>query len=131
MRATLLLLMAVALAGGVYSWASKREPALQPDDPRLLTGEKGIVMLAAEWCGYCRQQQKDFERAGVRYRVLDVDEQDGQRAANALGTRGVPVTVVGQQVIHGYDTAALDASLAPLGYDVFYNTRIDFFAEDH
>ena len=39
------------------------------DDPRLQTGESGIVMLAAEWCGYCRKQQKDFELAGVRYRV--------------------------------------------------------------
>ena len=119
MRLILSLLLLLGAAGGAYAWWSQGEAEMHVDDPRQQTGETGIVMLAAEWCGYCRKQQKDFELAGVRYRVLDVDQEEGQRAANALGTRGVPVTVVGQQVIRGYDTAALDKSLAPLGYDVF------------
>ena len=119
MRSILLLLLLLGATGGAYSWWSQRTPELHADDPRLQTGDSGIIMLAAEWCGYCSKQQKDFELAGVRYRVLDVDQEEGQRAATALGTRGVPVTVVGQQVIRGYDTAALDKSLAPLGYDVF------------
>ena len=119
MRRILSLLLLLGAAGCAYGWWWQRTSELHADDPRLQTGESGIVMLAAEWCGYCRKQQKDFELAGVRYRVLDVDQEEGQRAASALGTRGVPVTVVGQQVIHGYDTAALDKSLAPLGYDVF------------
>ena len=113
-------LLIVGLAGGLYAWWSKdRQPELHPDDPRTATGEAGIVMLAAEWCGYCRKQQGDFERAGVRYRVLDVDQADGDRAMRAIGARGVPVTVVGQGVVRGYDTAALDQRLAPLGYDVY------------
>ena len=115
----LLLVFGAALWSGFSWWQGRGTEALHPDDPRLLTGEKGIVMLAAEWCGYCRKQQKDFEMAGVRYRVLDVDTEEGDRAANALGTRGVPVTVVGQQVIHGYDTASLKQSLTPLGYRVY------------
>lgn len=121
MRAILFLLLAVGVIGGAYSLWTKHgaEPELHVDDPRLKTGETGIIMLAAEWCGYCRKQQRDFERAGVRYRVLDVDQEEGQRAAAALGTRGVPVTVVGQRVIQGYDTGALDKELTPLGYDVF------------
>ena len=119
MRLILPLLMLLGATGGVYAWWSQGVPELHADDPRLQTGESGIVMLAAEWCGYCRKQQKDFELAGVRYRVLDVDQEEGQRAARALGTRGVPVTVIGQQVIRGYDTVALGQGLAPLGYDVF------------
>ena len=114
----LLLLLGGALWSG-FSWWQGREEVMHPDDPRLLTGDKGIIMLAAECCGYCRKQQKDFEMAGVRYRVLDVDTDEGSRAADALGTRSVPVTVVGQQVIHGYNTASLKQSLAPLGYSVY------------
>ncbi|NDK39570.1 glutaredoxin family protein [Pseudoxanthomonas gei] len=116
------LLLMLLLGGAVWaamSWWQGREVTLQADDPRLLTGDKGIVMLAAEWCGYCRQQRKDFELAGVLYRVLDVDTEEGSRAASALGTRGVPVTVVGQQVIEGYDTALLHRNLLPLGYRVY------------
>ena len=92
------LLLVVGIAGGLYAWSRGGQPELHPDDPRLATGEAGIVMLAAEWCGYCRKQQGDFERAGVRYRVLDIDNDDGDRAMRALGARGVPVTVIGQAV---------------------------------
>ncbi len=120
MRAILWLLLLIGAVGGACSWwSSRHEPALHPDDPRLLTGDTRIVMLAAEWCGYCRKLQAEFEREGVRYRVLDVDQEEGDRAAGALGTRGVPVTVIGQDVIHGYDTAAIHSRLKPLGYDVF------------
>ena len=113
-------LLLLGLAGGLYAWWSQgRQPELHPDDPRLTTGEAGIVMLAADWCGYCRKQQGDFERAGARYRVLDVDQAEGDRAMRAIGTRGVPVTIIGQQVIRGYDTPALDQRLTPLGYDVY------------
>ena len=95
MRPILWLMLFLGAAGGVYSLGShlaKREAPLHADDPRLLTGDAKIVMLAADWCGYCRKLQAEFEREGVRYRVLDVDEEEGDRAANALGTRGVPVT---------------------------------------
>lgn len=119
LRTVLWLLLLVGAAGWGHSlWQGRMQP-LHVDDPRLLTGEQGIVMLAAEWCGYCRKQQQDFEMEGVRYRVLDVDTDEGNRAARALGTRNVPVTVVGQQVIHGYDTASLKKTLEPLGYSMY------------
>lgn len=114
------LLLIVGVAGGLYAWKNDSEPsALQPDDPRLQTGDARIVMLAAEWCGYCRKQQKDFELANVRYRVLDVDTREGDRAMQALGARGVPVTVIGQNVVRGYNTVELKQHLTPLGYRVY------------
>ncbi|NZA27643.1 glutaredoxin family protein [Luteimonas sp. SJ-92] len=115
----LMILLVLAGAGAFLHFRSAEAAKLHPDDPRNASGEKGIVMLAAEWCGYCRRQQKDFEPANVRYRVLDIDTAEGDRAMRALGARGVPVTVIGQDVVRGYDTAALDARLAPLGYRVY------------
>ena len=122
MRPILWLMLFLGAAGGVYSLGShlaRREAPLHADDPRLLTGDTKIVMLAADWCGYCRKLQAEFEREGVRYRVLDIDQVEGGRAASALGIRGVPVTIVGQEVIQGYDTATIKSRLKPLGYDVF------------
>jgi glutaredoxin len=132
MRLTWLLLLA-SVAGGVHwmldeerdpgerstPFATQSPETLSPDDPRRLTGDTKIVMIAAEWCGYCRKQQKDFEQAGVRYRVLDYDQAEGEAASRALGTRGVPITVIGQNVVAGYRTSQLDAHLEPLGYDVY------------
>jgi mycoredoxin len=129
----LLLLLIVCVAAGVYSmsgkdrdrsdvaglFASAPPQELSPDDPRRITGDAKIIMIAAEWCGYCRKQQKDFEQAGVRYRVLDYDQAEGKLASKALGTRGVPITVIGQNVVAGYQPEALQAHLKPLGYDVY------------
>jgi glutaredoxin len=130
----LLLLLIVGVAGGVYSMSGKErdrsdvgdlfasapsQEDLSPEDPRRITGDTRIIMIAAEWCGYCRKQQKDFEQAGVRYRVLDYDQVEGKQASNALGTRGVPITVIGQNVVAGYRPDQLDAHLRPLGYDVY------------
>lgn len=57
---------------------------------------------------------KEFlSRAGAAFTVMNVDEDD--RAYDALiahGLRTVPVTVVGDQVIRGYDPAALEQALA-------------------
>ena len=57
---------------------------------------------------------KEFlSRAGATFTVMNVDEDE--RAYDALiarGLRTVPVTVVGDQVIRGYDPAALEQALA-------------------
>ncbi|WP_058835354.1 glutaredoxin family protein [Luteimonas abyssi] len=113
------LLLLLAGVGALVHVQGRAGSALQPDDPRNVTGDDRIVMLAAEWCGYCRKQQQDFARAKVRYRVLDIDTPEGDRALKALGARGVPTTVIGQNVVRGYDTAALDRHLLPLGYRVY------------
>lgn len=114
------VLVVIAVLVGIWKLWPREPDALHPDDPRNTTGDDRIVMLAAEWCGYCRKQQKAFELADVRYRVIDIDTEAGQRAMQALGARGVPTTVLGQDVIYGYDTAGLQQKLEPLGYrDVF------------
>ena len=57
---------------------------------------------------------KEFlSRAGVPYTAHNVDEDD--RAYDelvALGWRTVPVTIIGTQVIKGYDADALEAAIA-------------------
>jgi glutaredoxin len=57
---------------------------------------------------------KEFlSRAGATFTVMNVDEDD--RAYDALlarGLRSVPVAIVGDRVIRGYDPAALEQALA-------------------
>lgn len=115
----LVLLAALTLAGGWMHLRAEAPQTLHPDDPRSATGETGIVMLAAEWCGYCRRQQAEFAAGKVRYRVLDIDTPDGARAMRAIGARGVPVTVIGQNIVRGYDTPMLGKHLQPLGYRIY------------
>jgi mycoredoxin len=57
---------------------------------------------------------KEFlSRAGATFTVMNVDEDE--RAYDALiarGLRTVPVTVIGDRVVRGYDPAALEQALA-------------------
>lgn len=88
-------------------------------DPRRHTGERDIVVLAAEWCGYCEQLRSGLDDAGVSYKLLDVEDgAEGEKAFYALGGRGVPVTVIGQEVVHGYDAPRLTSLLKNLGHEV-------------
>jgi glutaredoxin len=57
---------------------------------------------------------KEFlSRAGATFTVMNVDEDE--RAYDALiarGLRTVPVTIVGDRLVRGFDPAALDQALA-------------------
>lgn len=117
---TLGILLVVAIAAAAFRLLDATPAAaLHADDPRTATGDDRVVMLAAEWCGYCRKLRRDFDRARVAYRLLDIDTPEGARAMQALGARAVPVTVIGQDVVRGYDTHALNERLIPLGYRVY------------
>jgi len=123
---TLGILLVIAIAAAVFrlldpasATAATAETALQADDPRINTGDDRVVMLVAQWCGYCRKLRSDFDGARVAYHLLDIDTPEGARAMQALGARGVPVTVIGQDVVRGYDTRALNERLIPLGYRVY------------
>lgn len=126
MRVTTVLWIALAAAVGIggvklikangFDLFASRPAELKPDDPRHTTGDKRIVMLAADWCGYCEKLRKDFELADVRYSLIDIDTEAGQRAMEAVGARGVPVTIIGQDIVYGYNMDEIKDRMEPLGY---------------
>jgi glutaredoxin len=126
MRVTTVLWIALAAAVGIggvklikangFDLFASRPAELKPDDPRHSTGDKRIVMLAADWCGYCEKLRKDFELANVRYSLIDIDTEAGQRAMEAVGARGVPVTIIGQDIVYGYNMDEIKDRMEPLGY---------------
>ena len=59
---------------------------------------------------------KEFlSRNGIAFTVKNVDEDESAYTELiARGLRTIPVTIVGDQVIRGYDTAALTAAIETL-----------------
>ena len=91
-------------------------------DPRLKTGKNGVVLLSAEWCGYCDALRQDLNKSGVTYRELDVeDNAEGTAAWEALDGNGVPVTVVGQHVVYGYDPDGIRKLMVDAGHRLANN----------
>jgi mycoredoxin len=110
-----LFAFAAALFLVVVYWSGSGSNAAA--DPRNATGDDGIVLLSAEWCGYCERLRNDLDGAGVPFREIDVETTaEGRDAFDALNGRGVPVTVIGQDVVHGYNVSRLQELLQARGH---------------
>jgi glutaredoxin len=85
-----------------------------PDDPRRYTGERGVVLMSAHWCPWCRRLEAELTAGAVPHIVIDVDTAEGGKAWRSLGYQ-VPITVIGQDVITGYNPSLINARLAEAG----------------
>ncbi|MEE4691966.1 glutaredoxin family protein [Pseudomonas alliivorans] len=71
-----------------------------------------VVMYATEWCGYCKQTRRFLDSKGIPYREYDIEKsEEGRKAYEALGGRGIPLIDVNGTLIRGF---APDEILAAL-----------------
>jgi mycoredoxin len=113
MRLWLPVLVVLGLVALVRSGPSQQDVLARLPDAG---NPKRVLMVSAEWCGYCQRQIADFKSAGVGYTVLDFDQHEGRSLVADLGGRGVPLTVIGDEVINGYNRPLLKQQLAAIGY---------------
>lgn len=90
-------------------------------DPVRGNAPRSVIILTTEWCGYCAALRDYLRNNGIPYRELDAEKSvRGVMAFWATRARGVPVTVVGQQVVHGFarrdGTSGIDEALEAAGY---------------
>lgn len=111
-------LFLLALLVAIGFWRAGRSTQAALDGLPGAGDPNRVVMVSAEWCGYCQKQLADFRAAGVRFTELDFDQREGRDAVEALGGRGVPLTVIGNEVIHGYNRPALQRNLSAIGYQM-------------
>ena len=107
-----LLMVIAAMFGALHLYATRGGSV---HDPRKTTADSGIVLLSATWCGYCTALRKDLDGMGVAYTELDIDG-PGRDAFDAVNGRGVPVLIVGQTVVHGYDPVRTRELIASAGH---------------
>ena len=75
-----------------------------------------IVLYTTTWCGYCERLRQDLRASGIAFTEYDVERSlDGWLGMWALRGRGVPVSVIGTQVVYGYQVPKIDAALRALG----------------
>ena len=108
-----LLPIAVVLSLYVFWQQYRHDPRRQPANE--------ITLIVGQRCPYSRELERAMSAAGIGYRRLDVDDGDPDGAARwafyTLGARGVPVLVVGAEVVPGLRTAAIRDALARAGHD--------------
>jgi len=85
---------------------------------RPAVDSRAVVIYTTDWCPYCRALRSFLDANRIPYTDYDVERSfSGGMGMWALRGRGVPVVVVGADVIYGLDFAKLGESLRRLGYD--------------
>ncbi len=71
-----------------------------------------ITLYTTRNCPHCRRARQYLQHKGLRFRELDVERDlRAQKAFARLGARGVPVIMIGDTRIDGFDRRRLDAAL--------------------
>jgi glutaredoxin len=78
---------------------------------------KSVAIYTTAWCPYCARLRASLAASNIPFVEHDVETSlQGQLGFWTLRGRGVPVSVIGPEVIYGYDVARLSGALQNLGY---------------
>jgi mycoredoxin len=107
----------VLLLGGVFVWQHRADIGnwIDPPDPIVLPAGTQVVLYATAWCGYCAKARAMLSARSVPYVEYDIEKSDlGYDQYQRLNGKGVPVLLIGDQVIHGFDKGAITSALEKL-----------------
>jgi glutaredoxin-like YruB-family protein len=73
---------------------------------------KQVVVYTTSHCPYCVKAKQYLTQKGVPYREIDIERSSaGEAAYRQLGGNGVPLIMVGNTKVEGFDAKALDRLL--------------------
>ena len=78
-----------------------------------------IIIYTTEWCPYCNSLRIHLKNNSIPFTEHDVEKSiSGIAGFWSLRARGVPVTVIGPEVVYGYDIDTTNKYLINLGYSL-------------
>lgn len=76
-----------------------------------------VTLYSTSWCGYCKKATAYLSSRGISYKELDVETSaEGKSGYARLKGRGVPIILVGEQRMNGFNQASLEGMLKAAGY---------------
>ncbi len=76
-----------------------------------------IVIYTTRLCPYCERLRRGLAVSAIPYLEHDVERSlQGQLGFWALHAKGVPVSVIGPEVVYGYQVEEIQKALGGLGY---------------
>lgn len=73
---------------------------------------KDVVVYTSSTCPYCTLAKDYLDEKGVEYTVKNVQQdKDARKELMDMGHMGVPVVVIGEEEIVGFDKTKIDLAL--------------------
>ncbi|WP_339339866.1 glutaredoxin domain-containing protein [uncultured Oceanicoccus sp.] len=74
-----------------------------------------VVMYSTGWCPYCNKARLFFRQANILYTEYNVEKSaSAYEEYSRISGLGVPVIVIGDQIIQGFDKSAIKQALTVL-----------------
>lgn len=72
-----------------------------------------IKVYSSDSCGYCQKLKSYLDSRSISYTVIDVNasEDNAYELIRLTGQSAVPVTIIGDETIVGFDKPAIDKAL--------------------
>ena len=78
-----------------------------------------VVIYTTQWCPYCTRLRAYLDDQRIPYREYDVENSfQGGMGFWTLRGRGVPLLVIGPEIIYGFDMERIGGALTRLGYKI-------------
>jgi len=69
----------------------------------------GVIMYSTSWCGYCRKARRHFRNNNIPFSERDIEKSAAAaREFKQLNGRGVPVILVRDRRMNGFEAKAFD-----------------------
>ena len=75
--------------------------------------QKPVILYSTPTCSWCRTIKEYFRKNNIKFRDIDVskDQKAAEEMVKRSGQQGVPQTMIGGQVVVGFDKARIDQLL--------------------
>ena len=78
-----------------------------------------VIIYTTDWCPYCEVLRETLDTYQVSYIERDTEKSlHGFLGYWALRGQGVPISVIGEEVIHGYDGQIITDALVGAGHEI-------------
>ena len=83
------------------------------------SGATEVVIYTTAWCPYCSSLRNTLTKYQIPFTEHDTEKSvKGFMGYWALRAHGVPVSIIGEEVIYGYDGQQITDALVGAGYDI-------------
>jgi glutaredoxin len=78
----------------------------------MTVSRKKVIVYTAGWCPWCHKAMEFLTGSKVKFEIRDVDNPVfAQEAMEKSGQGGIPVIIVGKDVVIGFDDVKLKSLL--------------------
>ena len=107
------LVAAIALLFAIQNWW-RVDLLINPIDIDEIT-KQNVVLYTTSWCPYCRKARSFFQQANIPFTEYDIEKSTyAYKQYQQISGRGVPVIVIGDRVVQGYNPQAIRSALTAL-----------------